>query len=179
MSSSTLVSKAVQALLEHQLTGFLLGIISRSFHYRDRHVFLNLYKTNVRCLLKYCSPAWSPSSQADNDLLEKVQRRAVYMISGLSSSSYEDKLHELKLDSLEHRRDRSDMIQTYKIIHGPNSVDPSMWFQQVGNSDNGRVTRQSSCPINICPNKSRLDVHSCFFSNRVIKTHTAASSVTE
>ena len=146
----------------------VLGTISRSFHYRDRHVFLNLYKTHVRCLLEYCSPAWSPSSQGDIDLLENVQRRAVAMVSGLKSSTYEDKLRELKLDSLEHRRERSDMVQTYKVIHGLDRVDHSKWFNLVEASENGRVTRQSACPKNICPTRSRLDIRSNFYSSRVI-----------
>ena len=146
----------------------VLGTISRSFHYRDRYVFLNLYKTHVRCLLEYCSPAWSPSSQADIEVIEKVQRRAVNMISGLNSSTYEDKLRELNLDSLEHRRERSDMIQTYKIIHGVDNVAHSKWFTLVESGDNNRITRHTSCPLNICPTRSRLDIRGNFYSKRVI-----------
>ena len=93
----------------------VLGTLTRSFHYRDRHTFLNLYKTHVRCLLEYASPAWSPSLQSDIDLLEKVQIRAVNMVSGLRSSSYHEKLKEVGLQSLQERRIRSDMIQTVKI----------------------------------------------------------------
>ncbi len=29
-------------------TAAVLGQISRAFHYRDRHIFINLYKQNVR-----------------------------------------------------------------------------------------------------------------------------------
>ena len=90
------------------------------------------------------------------------------MVSGLKSSTYEDKLRELKLDSLEHRWERSDMIQTYKVIHGLDKVDHSKWFNLVEASENGRVTRQSSCPKNICPARYRLDIRSNFYSSRVI-----------
>ena len=133
----------------------VLGTISRSFHYRDHQVFLNLYKTHVRCLLKYCSPAWSPSSQVDIDRIEKVQQQAVGMVSGLRLNTYEGKLRELGMASLEHRRERSDMIQVYKIIHGIDNVEHSiMWFTLAKVSDKSRTTRQNSCPDNICPTRS-------------------------
>ena len=40
------------------------------------------------------------------------------MISGLKGTTYEDKCREVKLDSLEVRRDKQDLIQAYKAIHG-------------------------------------------------------------
>ena len=52
------------------------------------------------------------------DCLEKVQRRAVRMISGLASNDYMDRLAELGLETLEERRHRIDMAQVYKIVTG-------------------------------------------------------------
>ena len=132
------------------------GTIACSFHYRDRHVFLNLYKTHVRCLLEYCSPAWSLSSQANIDRLERVQQRALGIVSGLRSNTYEGKLRELGMVSLEHRRTQSDMIQVYKIVYGIDNLDHSKWFTLAEVSDNGRAARQNSCLANICPTRSRL-----------------------
>ena len=40
------------------------------------------------------------------------------MISGLSGRNYEDKLKELRLESLENRRIYIEMLQTLKIIRG-------------------------------------------------------------
>ena len=39
------------------------------------------------------------------------------MISGLRGNNYEEKLTELKLESLESRREMFDMVQVYKILH--------------------------------------------------------------
>ena len=53
----------------------------------------------------------------DKEILEKVQKRAISMTSGLSGSTYEEKLREVGLTSLEERRKKGDMIQVWKILH--------------------------------------------------------------
>jgi ribonucleases P/MRP protein subunit RPP40 len=82
----------------------VLGQITRAFHYRDKVVFMQLYKQYVRPHLEFAVQAWSPWHQADKDTLEKVQGRAVAMVAGLRSREYEDRLKELKLTTLEERR---------------------------------------------------------------------------
>ena len=47
---------------------------------------------------------WSPHYRRDTDLLEHIQRRATEMIQGMEHLSYEDRLRELGLFSLEKRR---------------------------------------------------------------------------
>ena len=59
----------------------------------------------------------------DKETIKKFQRRTVRMVSGLAGSSYSEKLIELNLPSLESRRLRHDVIETYKIIHGVDNVD--------------------------------------------------------
>ncbi len=54
--------------------------------------------------MELASPAWSPRTEADKAVLEKIQRRAVSMVSGLKGQSYEEKLLELNLPSLEDSR---------------------------------------------------------------------------
>ncbi len=73
--------------------------------------------------MEFASPAWSPWSEADKGVLEKIQRRAVGMVSGLKGQSYEEKLLELNLPSLEERRLQADMVQTFKIVKGIDRVD--------------------------------------------------------
>ena len=54
----------------------------------------------------------------DRIVLERVQRRATKLVGSLSSLSYEQRLANLKLTTLELRRDRGDLIQVFKIVHG-------------------------------------------------------------
>ncbi len=143
----------------------ILGQISRAFHFRDRNVFLRLYKQYVLPHLEFASPAWSPWTMADKEVLERVQEKAIRMVSGLDSRSYEARLKELGMLSLEERRHQTDMVQLYKIIHGYDSVDASHWFQHV--NSNGIVTRGVADPLNLVQARSRLDIRKNFYSQRV------------
>jgi ribonucleases P/MRP protein subunit RPP40 len=83
----------------------VLSQISRAFHYRERNVFLCLYLQYVRPHLEFASPVWSPWLEADKEVLEKVQRKAVNIISGLKAKTYEEKLW--------HRCTRSSQARTW------------------------------------------------------------------
>ena len=139
--------------------------ISKSFHYRDRHVFVRLYKTYVRCLVEYASPSWSPWTAADIAMVEKVQKRFVSLIPGLTGN-YEERLQQLGLQTLETRRHRSDMVATFKIIKGIDHEDSNKWFNTYGNS--ARITRMASYPDNIIAKHSNTDTRRYFFTNRVV-----------
>ena len=87
---STDLKHPIQCQEAAKTANYILETISRAFHFRDRYVFLNLYKQYVRCHLKFFVSAWSPWTAVDKDILERVQRRAINMISGLSGRNYED-----------------------------------------------------------------------------------------
>ena len=130
---------------------------------------MRLYFQYVRSHLEYATPAWNPWSTGDGEALEKIQRKAVNMISGLSSVTYEDKLHELNIQSLQDRRERFDMIQTYKIMNEIENVDKTIFFQLVDPRRTAN-TRQASHHMNIQPKRSNLESRKNFFSNRVAET---------
>jgi hypothetical protein len=144
----------------------VLGQISRTFHYRDRVTFVKLYKTCVRPHLEFSTPAWSPWSQMDKDCLKKVQIKMVQMISGLSGKTYEEKLTEIGLESLENRRTELDICMAHKLLHGVGELDSNLWFDKM---PVGQVTRTSMDPINIRSRNGTLDFKKQFFSTRVIK----------
>jgi ribonucleases P/MRP protein subunit RPP40 len=142
----------------------VLGQITRAFRYRDKSVFLQLYKQYVRPHLEFAVQAWSPWLQADKEVLEKVQRRAVNMVSGLRSREYEDRLRELGLTTLEERRHQADMLQMYKILNGVGGLDAADWFQPPTAA--AARTRRHADPLNVRPNHGRLEIRQHFFSVR-------------
>jgi ribonucleases P/MRP protein subunit RPP40 len=127
-------------------------------------VFVQLYKQYVRPHLEFAVQAWSPWHQADKDALEKVQRRAIGMVSGLQSRVYEDRLRELKLTTLEERRHQADMQLMHKIMSGASQLDRSVWFRPVAAA--AARTRQHADPLNVQPNHGRLEIRQNFFSVR-------------
>ena len=68
---------------------------------------------------------------------------------------------ELSLQTLETRRRRYGLIQTFKILKGFDCVDSSIWFKTVGNEPS-RQTRQSAHHLNPVRRSTRTDVRSNF-----------------
>ena len=79
---------------------------------KDKELILQLYKSLVRPRLEYCIQAWRPYLK--KDVLERVQKTATKMISGLSEMGYEERLKILGLTTLETRRLRGDLIEVFK-----------------------------------------------------------------
>ena len=162
--SATLKPKA-QCTKAARTAQTVLSQISRAFHFRDRHVFLKLYKQYVRPYLEFAVQAWSPWTAQDKEILEKVQQRAIKMISGLKAKEYADRLKELEMTSLEERRHQADMTMVYKDLTGKDQVDPTEWFTMAGEA--ARATRATADPLNIKVKHGRLEVRRNFFTIRV------------
>jgi len=62
--------------------------------------------------------AWSPYYKEDKEQIAKIQHRFTRMIHGMKGMPYESRLEELGLWTLEERRNRSDLIEVYKMTTG-------------------------------------------------------------
>src|SRR5678816_3370150 len=58
----------------------------------------------------------------------QVQRRATRMISGFEGKSYQERLKELGMFSVERRFLRGDMIQVYKIFTSIDNIETNKFF---------------------------------------------------
>ena len=152
--------------------GAVLKTITRNFHYRDRNVFLRLYKQYVRPHLEFASQAWSPWLSSDINIIEKVQEKALGMVSGLKNKEYSKRCREVGLDSLQTRRERHDILQVFKIMHGIDKVAPEALFIRVSEREDAR-TRLSADPMNIRMKRSKVGYQETFLTENCRKMEQA------
>ena len=92
--------------------------VLRTFRSRDRLPMLTLWKSLILSHVEYCSQLWSPSTVGHTQSLELLQKSFISRIYGMNELSYWEQLETLKLYSLERRRERYQVLYTWKIMEG-------------------------------------------------------------
>ncbi|KFQ50575.1 hypothetical protein N334_13145, partial [Pelecanus crispus] len=152
-----------QCVLAAQKASQILGCIKRSMARRLREVILPLYSALVRPHLEYCIQLWGPQHKKDMELLEQVQKTATKMIGGLEHLSYEDRLIELGLFSLEKRRLQGDLIAAFQYLKGAYRKDGGNLFSKAC------CDRTRNNGFKLKKDRFRLDIRKKFFTMSAVK----------
>ncbi|GAB0176248.1 hypothetical protein GRJ2_000090000 [Grus japonensis] len=152
-----------QCELAAQKANHVLDCIKSSVTSRLREVILLFYSVLMRPHLEYCIHLWCPQHKKDLELLEQVQGRAIKMFIRLEHLSYEDRLRELGLFSLEKRRLWGDLIAAFHYLKGVYRKDGEGLFTRASSDrtrGNGFKLKEGSF---------RLDVRKKFLTVRVVR----------
>ena len=141
----------------------VLSQMKRTLTFRDSQIFPRIYRTSI---VEFSVEAWCPSKVEDIYTLEKMQRRALRMITDQGDANYVSKLKKIGMTSLQDRRKRGDMIQVFKIMNDLSGLDKNNIFNFV--RDRHSVDTRNHSANLLVPEKCRLNVRKNFFSCRIV-----------
>ena len=158
-------SKYISSITSKAIT--TIYTILRSFQTNNINLIVNLLKTFVRPTLEFNTSIWNPNFKKDIISVENVQRKFSKRLcqkNNIKFNSYRDRLEILKLESLEMRRFKRDLILMYKIYNKLIDINFEDFFAK---SSSTYSTRGNSYRLQV-PRYSSSTVRNNFFSDRVL-----------
>ena len=137
--------------------------ILRSFVSRSPKFLMSMYKTFVLPVMEYGTQIYFPQFKKEARILENVQRSFSRRVYGMSALDYSARLSKLKLDPLELRRIKADLIFVYKLLYVLFDVGFSVFF----NFSVTTSTRGNGLKLQAVNVKSRICRNS--FANRIVR----------
>jgi hypothetical protein len=145
--------------------------VLRALKCHDHLVLLRAFTTYVRPLLEFSSSVFNPHFVYQIEAIEKIQRdftriifhRCFPHIASQSMPSYLERLYQLRLETLEKRRLKSDLCLTFKILRG-----------EMGNKDKLFKlikSRTRGAPLKFQSEIAVVDYHYHFFTNRMARDY--------
>ena len=147
----------------------LIYLILRSFKSNNPAFYINLYNLYVRPILEYNCTAWSPYLISDIKRIESIQAKFTKRLCqnhNIKFTNYKHRLEILKLDSLEIRRTKINLIFIYKMLHNLVDLNFNKFFT-LNNYSNKHNLRRHQFQI-YQPKHPNSIVRSQFFSYKII-----------
>ena len=136
----------------------MAGYVLRTFMIRYPEPMMMLFKSLILPHIEYCCIIWNPYLQKEINMLEQIQRSYTSKLEGLNNLNYYQRLKELKIYSLERRRDRYIILYIFKII---NNMVPNPGISYKHSARRGKILLNPS----ICLTNSHATTlaHHSFF----------------
>ncbi len=104
-------------------------MICRGFAIPTPEIFRPLHLAMVRPHLDYAVQASFPYLQTDIQLIERMQQVATRCVKSFRRLPYPERIHELKLPSMERHFLRATLITVYKLFHGYLNLPVEEFFE--------------------------------------------------
>ena len=138
-------------------------LIFRCFLSRNSNNLIKAFITYVRPLLEYASSVWPPFYLYLITHIESVQRSFTNRLPFCKSLSYAERLANLKLQSLEHRRLIFDLVLVFIIIHGFSCLNFTDFCSFANNNNSSR-----GHPYRLCIPLNKNNTPNFLYSSRVV-----------
>ena len=142
MSSNAMFSSHIDTTITK--VNKLVSWALRSFECRSKEFMLTIWKSIILPHFDYCSQLWNPNKVGDINCLELIQKCFICKIKSCKEMSYWDVLKDLKLYSLQRRRERYRIIYLWSILEG---LAPNPKPSQIYAKFNSRLGRTCAIPI--------------------------------